>query len=532
MPKPSVAQDSSDWAGYLEATDALAERDAYAWAVAGAYLTERGLPLDWESHEFLVAPLRDGAREIVVRKAAQLGFTLAFHLKVLHAVAVKGLNAIYTFPTDGLLRDKAKEVCNGLLRHNPGIGTLLQGEGSKREDSLHAKRFGRGWLWYVGTETARGGIARPADLVIHDEYDRGNLANAETFDSRLGHSAHRLKWRFSNPTVPGVSEAATPNIDGLWLTSDQKHWFVRCPCGGGPRDGWQFLDWPESVDATRGVFCCRFCGRELDRRRGQWWPRYPGRPVSGYWLSQLSAPWIDAPTIIAESKKEQGYFFNFVLGRPYLGGLAMPWDAVIDRCLAEAVPERDGVVFGVDQGQGNGHWVVIGNARRGIQAAVNVPAWSDIDSLATLWRPRVCCIDVDPEREAVRLLTQRLRRLDCRVVPVDYIDSPRRDPALDYLDDKTMPVQAFRTQVIDAFTLGPFASAAYPVRLAGANLETFRKHWRAMTPVYEPDPRGNPVRRWVNSGPDHLAHATVFWWLATTRFGGRGATVSVPKEEY
>ena len=269
MPKPSAAQDSSDWAGYLEATDALAERDAYAWAVAGAYLTERGLPLDWESHEFLVAPLRDAAREIVIRKAAQLGFTLAFHLKVLHAVAVKGLNAIYTFPTDGLLQDKVKEVCNGLLRYNPGIGALLQGEGSKREDSLHAKRFGRSWLWYVGTETARGGIARPADLVIHDEYDRGNLANAETFDSRLGHSAHRLKWRFSNPTVPGVAEAATPNIDGLWLTSDQKHWFVRCGCGGGPRDGWQFLDWPESVDVKRGVFCCRFCGREMDRRRVQ-----------------------------------------------------------------------------------------------------------------------------------------------------------------------------------------------------------------------------------------------------------------------
>jgi len=117
-------------------------------------------------------------------------------------------------------------------------------------------------------------------------------------------------------------------------------------------------------------------------------------------------------------------------------------------------------------------------------------------------------------------------------VPVDYIDSPRRDPALDYLDDKTLPVQAFRTQVIDAFALGPFTDGAYPVRLAGANLETFRRHWRAMTPVYEPDPRGNPVRRWVNSGPDHLAHATVFWWLAATRFGGRGATVSVPKEEY
>jgi hypothetical protein len=514
---------------YLEAVDALGLSDPYAWAVAGAFRTERGLPMDWESHRFLIGPLRDNAAQIVVRKAAQVGFTTAFHLKALHAVAIRGWNGIYTFPTDGLLQDKVKETCNGLLRQNPALAALSAGG----EDSLHAKRLGGGaWLWYVATETERAAISRPADFVCHDEYDRGNLQNAETFDSRLGHSPHRRKWRFSNPTIPGVAEAPTPNIDGLWLASDQKHWFNRCPCGGGPHDGRQFLDWPESVDVKREVFACRWCGREMDRTEGFWWPRYPGRPVSGYWLPQLAAPWIDAPTIIAESAKDPTYFWNFVLGKPYRGGLEVPWDEIIDRGLRPSIPERDNIVFGVDQGQSNGHWIIAGSPKRGLQLAANVPHWSDIDALVALWRPRVACVDVDPEREAVRGLTERLRRLGCRVIPVDYTDSPRRDLRLDYLDDKATPVQAFRTQTIDAFALGPFASSAYPIRLSGKSLEMFRNHWRAMTPVYEPDHRGNPVRRWIRSGPDHLAHATILWWLAATRFGGGKAEIRVPKEEF
>lgn len=510
---------------YLRATDALAERDPYVWCVNERLVNERGVEITFDRHPFLVQPLCDPAREIVVRKAAQLGFTLIFHVKTLHKVRA-GLNWIYSYPTDQLLQNKVKAVCNALLRLNPSLTPLVA------EDEIHAKRIGKGWLWFRPTESERSPISDVADGVSHDEYDRGNLRIVGFFDSRLGASAHRYKWRFSNPTTPGVITDPAQNIDGLWQNSDQKHWFIKCECGRGNWGGWQYLEWPASVDMEQRRFACVHCGRELDRTTGRWVSKYPGREVSGYWLSQLAAPWIDAATIVAESQKDPEYFHNFVLGVPYHRGAGEPFDVIITRNIAEGpAPALDRLVMGVDQGY-SGHYAVTGN-RHGVLRADACEDWRALEAHIAALDPARVYIDLDPEREAVYRL---MRRFPGRVVPVDTADDARRPRTLDWCQpnakDKRV-LTIFRTMTVDRCVDDMAADRVKWWFPAGEpRTREYVAHWQAMVAVEQEDEStGQRVRRWERRGPDHWAWATIFWWVGMAKGAGTGAVLELPKTE-
>jgi hypothetical protein len=518
--------ETSAWRDWLNLTDKLGESDPYAWTVAENLVTERGRRLDWSSHRFLLDPFRDKSRRIVVRKAAQLGFTLAYTLKVLHLVAVRGLNVIYTFPTDGLLQDKVKEVTGGLISHNDRLAALVGAE-----NSLHAKRIGRGWLWYVATETERAGIARAADAIVHDEYDRGNIANAAVFESRLGHSEHRLLWVFSNPTVPGVVTDPVANIDGLYQSSDQKHWFIKCQCGRGNWSGWQYLDWPASVDTKREMFVCLHCGRELDRSTGRWVAKYPGREVSGYWLSQLSAPWVSAADVIQASRGAEGVFANMILGLPYHAGQGEPFDIIIDRNIQDGPPPTFEGVMGVDQGY-NGHHAVTGSGH-GVFRLDVASDWRGLEALIQSIQPRRVYIDLDPERSEVFRLTAKFPGV---VVPVDTVDDPRRPRDLGWCQESKADQRVltiYRTMTVDR-CVADLAADEVKFRLdpAADRTREYVSHWQALHAVETLDERtGHRVRRWERSGPDHWAWATIFWWVAMRRGGAEGgpAKLSMPR---
>jgi hypothetical protein len=519
--QPIDARDS------LELTDRLADADPYVWLANERLVNERGQEITFDRHPFLIAPLRDPAREIAVRKAAQLGFTLIYHIKTLHRVK-QGLNWIYTYPTDQLLQNKVKAVCNALLRLNPALAPLVA------EDEVHAKRIGDGWLWFRPTESERSPISDVADGVSHDEYDRGNLRIIGMFDSRLGGpnaSAHRYKWRFSNPTSPGVETDPTQNIDGLYRASDQKHWFLKCSCGQGNYGGWQYLSWPESVDMERKVFRCVHCGRELDRTAGRWVPKYPGRAVSGYWLSQFAAPWIDAATIIEESRKDPEYFANFVLGLPYVRGQVEPFDIIIDRNLMVEPPrDRKDLLMGADQGY-SGHYAVTGNWL-GVHRADFCESWAALEAHIRAVSPKRLYIDLDPEREQVFRL---MRLFPGKVVPVDTQDDPRRPRDLGWSEpskaDKRV-LSIWRTMTVDR-CVRDMTEDRMKFFLAAGDPRTreFISHWQAMVAVEEEDEAtGRRVRGWERKGPDHWAWATIFWWIAMAK-GGGGAGLELPKVE-
>ena len=52
-------------------------------------------------------------------------------------------------------------------------------------------------------------------------------------------------------------------------------------------------------------------------------------------------------------------------------------------------------------------------------------------------------------------------------------------------------------------------------------------HWNNLTRIKEMDEKTGSVKRkiWVRSGDDHWAHATAYWRVGMTRFGGQGTIV-------
>ena len=242
--------------------------------------------------------------------------------------------------------------------------------------------MGGSFIWYLGTIGKSKGIMLSSDLNIHDEVDRSDLKTLDTYKSRLAASDFKGEWIFSNPSQPNIG------VDRYWKLSDQKHWFIKCSHCGYER---YLTYWkkegvkrpPHYVDEDREIFACGKCHKELsdeDRRVGRWVAKYPGREISGYWITQLMCAWISAKEIINTKKTTTTeYFYNFVMGMPYASKDVSIDRGVISRNMTgEKNPMTKPCAMGVDNGVLK-HYV-IGN-EDGIFAYGATEKWSDIERL-------------------------------------------------------------------------------------------------------------------------------------------------------
>ena len=81
------------------------------------------------------------------------------------------------------------------------------------------------------------------------------------------------------------------------------------------------MRFPENINFETRERVCDKCGKPFskqDLRDGQWVKKYRDRDISGYWVSQMFVPWIDAGKIIDESEGDKEIFHNFTLGLPYI----------------------------------------------------------------------------------------------------------------------------------------------------------------------------------------------------------------------
>jgi len=477
-------------------------------------VNENGVPVTLEKHEFQRGIWEDFSERLYVRKAAQIGVSTIFIFKCLYLLERFGYNIIYTLPT--LMNDVQKFVPSK-------VDPIIKANGFKMErDTITQKQLGRGFWFFGGTMSEKEGIMTTGDVTVHDEVDRSNLEVIGTYKSRLGHSQYKRRWFFSNPSAP------KRGVDEGWLRSDQKHWFVKCECGRGNFGGWQFLDWPANVDFSNKRYICIHCGREITdemRRQGQWVAKYPSREISGYWVSQMMAPWIPCSSLIEDELNESPqFFYNFVLGLPWLGTDSTINRDVILRNLSDARADTFDVFMGVDVGQVL--HVVIGN-REGI-FKVCTSNWNELDAFMRLYDCRHVVIDAMPETTKAK----EFRAAWPGRVKLCYYRSPttRMPGSQDIytVNYKEQTVSAMRTEVIDRVIaeyaenrLRVFISPSEPRLIGGGGLkrgESFLEHWENMY-LFHDEEKG--YKTWEHSGPDHFAHASVYFWLARQIGGSR-----------
>src|SRR3989304_6969483 len=281
------------------------------WILNNKIKNENGVLIEFHSHRFMIDIYSDRTPIQVIRKASQVGASTIESIRTLPGARFWGINQIYTLPTSDDVLKFVQSKVNRIISVNPRV---KEGIDPKSIDSVEQKQIGKSFVYFKGTFTEREAIMLSSDRNIHDELDKSKPEVVRDYASRMGYSKIRSQHYFSTPTIPDFG------VDRLFEQSDQKYWRFNCPhCSFR-----QHMEWEKNVDEKRGIYVCQECGKELTPEQiseaGSWEARFPGRPISGYWISQMHCPSRSLAAPIQEriDADDDTYFYNFILGLPYL----------------------------------------------------------------------------------------------------------------------------------------------------------------------------------------------------------------------
>jgi hypothetical protein len=320
--------------------------DPVAWFQS--HIRLRGKPWALDGHEYLRAIVEDPAEHIVIEKAAQLGISTAVIGRMILA-CLTGLKAGYFLESRGYMTTFVQDRFDPIITADKRLArAVVEGEYQvedlagrhKRADSVRLKHIGPGSAYFCVTQKRSDVKNVDLDLVILDEVAELNAELVDWVDDRLLHSGYKRRYEVSQPDVPNWG------IDERFRLSDQKYWALRCPrCRLRTAVELEFpacLEWVDGkrrisagdfiLDETcRGLttdnfrLVCPRCHARLDPEAGEWITRNLGARISGYHLSQLYGPAIDAPAIArkwiaAQSRPSRmANFYISILGLPYAG---------------------------------------------------------------------------------------------------------------------------------------------------------------------------------------------------------------------
>lgn len=507
----------------------LVRHDIIEWILQNRFKNEKGEPLEFEQHAFLVQPYRDFSPKLVCMKCAQIGFSTMAVLKEFYLAWYRKFNCIHTLPTDEDVRLFASSKINPMINNNPALRALV-----REVDTIYNKQVGDAFIFWQGTKGQSKGIMISSDVNVHDERDRSDQAKLETYRSRLEHSSYKGEWSFSNPSRPNVG------VDIYWQRSDKKQWHIRCSrCGER-----QPLDYFANICEERRQYVCRKCHeilRHEDRLTGEWVAEFQGRYWSGYHINQLMAPWITAAELVeARESETQEFFYNFRLGLPVIGSVNQVSRSIILQCCTDKAPEGRWKLLGVDVGK---VLHCVQGTENGITRVFTLPDWDSLHAYFVAQGINLAVVDNAPDTEEATRFCRHFRGRAYRCI-YDYDDE--REEMIEWSDigqtkkvrqEKEGVVWAHRTRVID-HTIEVYNKGEIYVYIkpnepqlvgqgkAGVTEECLCGHWETLyvagadgqkTNIVKVDKFGNVIRTWENSGPDHFAHANVYYEIARQR---------------
>lgn len=320
------------------------------WAIKHQIKNEVGFPVEFKKRKFLFDIYNDLSPKQVWLKPPQIGATVCNTLKAFYIAKKLRRQIIYTLPTQGDVQDMVGGSINRIIAQNPVLMSWV-----KDHDTVEQKQVGDSMIFYRGTFTAKQAMMIPSGLNIHDEVDSSDPNVITQYQTRLqAQEDGGWSWYFSHPSLSGHG------VDIYWQQSDKKEWFITCnECKKE-----QVLSWPESISLEREDYVCKHCAHSLVdsvRINGKWVATASGE-FSGYHVSQLMLYNKTAKDIIQafnDPQKDKQYFYNYVLGLPYIGSEDRIDPSVVLRNCVDKVNDQEGVtVIGADTGHGI-HYVLM-----------------------------------------------------------------------------------------------------------------------------------------------------------------------------
>jgi hypothetical protein len=500
-------------------------------------------PFDLVRHCYLADLYADEYRSIVVYKGSQIGASEWMISDAFYSCDVREATVLYVFPTDVAVSDFSTARIGPAIEASPYLHTIIGetgpgddlnmppgtiGRKRRRSDRVTLKRVRNRFLYLRGGQVKVDGRAPQlkaidADALYLDEVDEIDPRAVPLARKRLGHSPLALERAASTPTYPNSG------IHTMWLESDQREWFIRCPhCGH-----WQFLtihhvvtEWDalERPSVWYGgpddawAACEKCHGRLNHLAPGRWVPRFPHRDVHGYHLTKLFSPLARLLDIVLglretdETKRKE--CVNQDLGEPYSPRGGRLTDEQLDACRRDylhgpVVGEK--TYAGIDVGKLIN---IVIRGPRNPETGESPQRWageaeSEEDVIRELkrWNVTRCVMDALPETRTARRIQDAMP--GGTVWLAFYAGdggAAGKKPDTMAWDEDDGTVTMDRTRTLDDL----FADVVDGTRTLPANarnIPDYYRHMKALIRVKEKTPAGQQVARYVHTEDDHYAHA-------------------------
>lgn len=501
---------------------AAAELFPYTWVIANDIKNEVGIPIEFEKRKFLKDIYNDLSPLQVLLKPPQIGATVCHTLKSFYVAKKLNRQIIYTLPTQGDVQDMVGGSINRIIAQNP---TLMKWV--KDHDTVEQKQVGNSMIFYRGTFTAKQAMMIPSGLNIHDEVDASDAAVITQYETRLqAQEDGGWRWYYSHPSLAGFG------VDIYWEQSDKKEWIITCNhCAHK-----FYMQWPRNVDKERQAYICHNCTNVLSeeaRIDGRWMPTSQGE-FSGYHISQLMLYNKSAQDILHafdDPMKDEQYFYNYVLGLPYVGSEnKITADAVLKNVVNEINAQGDRVIIGVDTGLPI-HFTCMN--KQGVfyfgqckPASATYDPYDDLEKLLLRWSTSIIIADQGGDLIGIRKLQAKYPG---RVYLVYYRKDRKSSEIIRWGEDTDLGIvtvdrnRMFQLMVEQLRDIGR-------IRLNGTteDWEPWATHFNNVyreIKVAKDSPGRDPATNygveliWKRNGPDHYCHTLLYAMVGMDKYG-------------
>lgn len=381
---------------------------------------------------------------------------------------------------------------------------------------------------------------------MFDEFDEMTQKNIPLARERTSGQRRSLEWLISTPTLPKMG------INVEFQLSTQEHYVFKCPCCN------RFIDLNHDNLVITGeeitdpklknsYIKCLLCDnaltdpsetvQQMADRKASWFETAEWRPTGrqdydrrGFYINQLyscakaghpaqlGGAYLSAQT----NKSAEQEYYNSKMGEAHeVEGARISEEEIIKvtnkqgrKKQMTAMPNRL-ITMGVDVG-GWLHVEVVAWKIKRLGKDINLMSdaivlwegkkpttagFTGLDELMRQFQVHSCVVDINPERASAMSFAKRFwgwvklctyaRGMNAKSLAIDTKE-----------DDFKINVD--RTLWLD-IALGRFHNQTIDLP-QDSSLE-YRKHLRNIGRIYEEDPDGNQIGRYVSNGDDHFAHA-------------------------
>lgn len=480
---------------------------------------------------------------ISVMKSAQMGLTEWAINYTFYTVDVLKRDVLYVLPTALNASDFSKSRFNTALIYSPYLKSLFTDT-----NTVGLKQAGGVNLYIRGSRGDSNLKSIPVSVLVLDEADEMDQKQIWLALERLSGQVHKRVLALSTPTIP------RRGIHLLYEQGSQEHFYFTCPRCGRKTE----LVFPDCLEicgesltdpeVARSCLRCKECGGLLTHEdkvdwlgsTGHWEPTTSVTDHRSFYINQLYSYTVSPKELAVAYFRGFGdeaanvEFHNSKLGLPFIPDGGQVTDTEIDLAVTSHKPYTKGgerpkrggercIVMGVDQGK-ELHIVVAEYLTRGGKgldlnaATVCKVLWEGklpgdnfegLDRMMREWQILACVIDADPQINDARRFARRFPGYAylCR-----YRRGVTGKESQISEEDTNAPIATVdRTNWLDA-TMGRFHSER--VQLPADVSHEFREHMKALVRTYEKDEVGNPRATYLNTGPDHFAHALNYCEIA------------------